>query len=67
MYEAESALRQAQLQAKTARAQYEVLMLRPRPQAIAEAKTHIDAAQAAVDTAKARQRNSRSTRRLPAS
>ena len=67
MYEAESALRQAQLQAKTARAQYEVLMLRPRPQAIAEAKTHIDAAQAAVDTAKRSSRNSRSTRRLPAS
>ena len=53
MYEAESALRQADLQAKSARAQYQVLMLRPRPQAIAEAKTRIDVAQAAVDTAKA--------------
>ena len=53
MYEAESALRQATLQLKTAQSQYEVLMLRPRPQAIAEAKTRIDVAQAAVDTAKA--------------
>ena len=53
MYDAESALRQATLQWKTAQSQYEVLMLRPRPQAIAEAKTRIDAAQAAVDTAKA--------------
>jgi len=53
MYDAESALRQAKLQAKTAQAQYEVLMLRPRPQAIAEAKTRINAAQAAIDTAKA--------------
>ena len=53
MYEAESALRQATLQWKTAQSQYEVLMLRPRPQAIAEAKTRIDVAQAAVDTAKA--------------
>ena len=53
MYEAEAALRQATLQWKTAQSQYEVLMLRPRPQAIAEAKTRIDVAQAAVDTAKA--------------
>ena len=53
MYDAESALRQATLQWKTAQSQYEVLMLRPRPQAIAEAKTRIDVAQAAVDTAKA--------------
>ncbi len=53
MYEAESALRQATLQGKAAQSQYDVLMLRPRPQAIAEAKTRIDAAQAAVDTAKA--------------
>jgi multidrug efflux pump subunit AcrA (membrane-fusion protein) len=53
MYDAESALRQATLQWKAAQAQYEVLMLRPRPQAIAEAKTHVDVAQAAVDTAKA--------------
>jgi multidrug efflux pump subunit AcrA (membrane-fusion protein) len=53
MYEAEAALRQASLQLKTAQSQYEVLMLRPRPQAIAEAKTRIDVAQAAVDTAKA--------------
>jgi multidrug efflux pump subunit AcrA (membrane-fusion protein) len=53
MYEAEAALRQATLQWKTAQSQYEVLMLRPRPQAIAEAKTKIDVAQAAVDTAKA--------------
>jgi multidrug efflux system membrane fusion protein len=53
MYEAESALRQATLQLKTAQSLYEVLMLRPRPQAIAEAKTRIDVAQAAVDTAKA--------------
>ncbi len=53
MYDAESALRQATLQWKTAQSQYEVLMLRPRPQAIAEAKTRIEVAQAAVDTAKA--------------
>jgi multidrug efflux system membrane fusion protein len=53
MYEAESALRQARLQLRTAQSQYEVLMLRPRPQALAEAKTRIDMAQAAVDTAKA--------------
>jgi multidrug efflux pump subunit AcrA (membrane-fusion protein) len=53
MYDAESALRQATLQWKTAQAQYEVLMLLPRPQAIAEAKTRIDVAQTAVDTAKA--------------
>ncbi|MGO9107613.1 MAG: efflux RND transporter periplasmic adaptor subunit [Thermoguttaceae bacterium] len=53
MYEAESTLRQATLQWRTAQSQYEVLMLRPRPQAIAEAKTRIDVAQAAVDTAKA--------------
>ena len=53
LYEAESALRQATLQLKTAQSQYEVLMLRPRPQAIAEAKTRIDVAQAAVDTAQA--------------
>ena len=53
MYDAESALRQATLQSKTAQSQYEVLMLRPRPQAIAEAKTRIDVAQTAVDTAKA--------------
>jgi multidrug efflux pump subunit AcrA (membrane-fusion protein) len=53
MYDAELVLRQATLQAKTAQAQYDVLMLRPRPQAIAEAKTRIDAAQAAIDTAKA--------------
>jgi multidrug efflux system membrane fusion protein len=53
MYEAESALRQATLQFKAAQSQYEVLMLRPRPQAIAEAKTRIDMAQAAVDTAQA--------------
>ncbi len=53
MYDAESALRQATLQLKTAQSQYEVLMLRPRPQAIAEAKTRIDVAQAAVETAQA--------------
>jgi multidrug efflux pump subunit AcrA (membrane-fusion protein) len=53
MYDADSALRQATLQQKTAQAQYDVLMLRPRPQAIAEAKTRIDVAQAAVDTARA--------------
>jgi len=53
MYDAESALRQAELQAKTAQAQYDVLMLRPRPQAIAEAKSRIDAAQTAIGTAKA--------------
>jgi multidrug efflux system membrane fusion protein len=53
MYEAETTLRQATLQWKAAQAQYEVLMLRPRPQAIAEAKTRINVAQAAVDTAAA--------------
>ena len=53
MYDAESALRQATLQWKTAQSQFEVLMLRPRPQAIAEAKTRIEVAQAAVETAKA--------------
>ena len=58
MYEAESALRQATLQLKTAQSQYEVLMLRPRPQAIAEAKTHVDVTQTAVDTAKAQSSNS---------
>ena len=53
MYDAESALRQATLQWKMAKSLYDVLMLRPRPQAIAEALTRIDVAQAAVDTAKA--------------
>ena len=37
---------------EVAQAQYDVLMLRPRPQAIAEAKSRIDVAQTAVDTAK---------------
>ncbi len=36
-----------------AQSQYEVLMLRPRAQAIAEAKTRINVAQTAVETAKA--------------
>ena len=53
LYDAESLLRQATLQWKTAQSQYEVLMLWPRPQAIAEAKTRIVVAQAAVDTAQA--------------
>lgn len=53
MFDADSVLRQANLQLKTTQAQYDVLMLRPRPQAVAEAKTRIEMAQAAVETAKA--------------
>jgi RND family efflux transporter MFP subunit len=53
MYEAELALKQAELQWKTAVAQYDVLMLKPRPQAIAEAKSRIATAEAAAATAQA--------------
>ena len=53
MFEAEQALRQAILQQQTTEAQYTVLMLRPRPQAIEEAKKKITSAEAAVNSAKA--------------
>jgi RND family efflux transporter MFP subunit len=53
MYEAEVTHEQAELQLKTARAQYETLMLRPRPQAIEEAKSRIAATTAATATAAA--------------
>ena len=51
LFEAETALRQAELQAKAAQAQYDVLMLRPRPQAIDEAKAKIVTMEAAIKTA----------------
>ncbi|MGD0896427.1 MAG: efflux RND transporter periplasmic adaptor subunit [Thermoguttaceae bacterium] len=52
-YEAESSLRQADLQLKTAESQYQVLMLRPRPEAIKEAETRVAAADAASRAAQA--------------
>jgi multidrug efflux pump subunit AcrA (membrane-fusion protein) len=51
VYEAESALRQAELAEKTAKAQYEVLMLLPRPQALAEARARLAAADATLRAA----------------
>jgi RND family efflux transporter MFP subunit len=53
MTEAEQALRQALLQQQTAEAQYIVLMLKPRPQAIEEAKKKIASAEAALHSAEA--------------
>ena len=50
-YDAESALWQAELAEKTAKAQYEVLMLLPRPQALAEAQARVAAAEAALRAA----------------
>jgi len=54
MFEAEQALAQAMLQQQTAEAQLEVLVLPPRPQAIAEMKAKIHAAERAVATSQAR-------------
>jgi HlyD family secretion protein len=51
MVEAELALRQAQVQQQAAEAQLVVLMLKPRPQAIDEAKTKIATAEATVKLA----------------
>lgn len=53
MFEAQVALRQAELQQQTADAQLTVLMLKPRPEAIDEARAKIAAAEAAVDSARA--------------
>jgi len=50
-YDAESTLRQAELAEKTAKAQYEVLMLLPRPQALAEGRARVAAAEAALRAA----------------
>jgi len=50
-YDAESSLQQAELAEKTAKAQYETLMLLPRPQALAEARARLAAAAAAVRAA----------------
>ena len=52
MIEAELGLKQAVLQEQSAEAQLVVLMLKPRPQAIDEAKTKIATAEAAVGSAK---------------
>jgi multidrug efflux pump subunit AcrA (membrane-fusion protein) len=52
MHEAEVGLGQARLQAKTAEAQYQVLMLKPRPQAIDEGRWRVRVAEAAVATAR---------------
>ncbi len=51
MFEADAALRQAELQLKTAQSQYEVLMLHPRPQAMDEAKSRVAMTETAVATA----------------
>jgi RND family efflux transporter MFP subunit len=54
MFEAEQALKQAQVQQRTALAQYDVLMLRPREEAIAEAQSKIAVADEAVKAAQTR-------------
>jgi HlyD family secretion protein len=54
MFEAELAVKQAQLQLHTAESELTVLMLGPRPAAIDEAKSRIAAAEAAVNSAKAK-------------
>ena len=54
MFEAELAVKQAQLQLHTAESELTVLMLGPRPAAIDEAKAHIAAAEAAANSAKAK-------------
>ena len=51
MREAQTALTQAELQLKTAEAQYQVLMLKPRPQAIDEGRLRVTVAETAVATA----------------
>jgi RND family efflux transporter MFP subunit len=52
-HEADVALRQAQLQLKTAETQFAVLMLRPRSETIEEGKTKVNQAQTALATAQA--------------
>lgn len=54
MFEAEQALKQAQVQQQTAQAQFDVLMLGPRPEAVAEAQAKINAADEAVKSSQAR-------------
>src|SRR5262249_42335290 len=51
MYEAENALNQADLQQQTAEAQLAVLNLNPRAEAVAEAQSRIDTAEAGIKTA----------------
>ncbi len=54
MFDAERTLKHTQVQQQIAEAQYEVLMLRPRDEAIAEAQSKIAMAEEAVKTAQAR-------------
>ena len=53
-YEAKQKLRDSELALKAAQARVEVLMLGPKPEAIAEMQARIDRAEAAVQTAKTR-------------
>lgn len=54
LYEAEQALKQARVQQQTAQAQYDAMMIGPRPEAAAEAQAKIDAAEAAVKSSQER-------------
>ena len=54
LYDAEQALKQAKVQQQTAQAQYDLLMLPPRKEAIAEANSKTQVAAEAVTTAQAR-------------
>jgi RND family efflux transporter MFP subunit len=54
VFEADEAVKQARVQKQTAQARFDLLMLRPREELIAEAQTKIEMAEAAVKTAQAR-------------
>jgi RND family efflux transporter MFP subunit len=54
LYEAEQSLKQAQVQQQSAEAQFKALMLSPRPEAVAEARSKIKVAEEAVKLSQAR-------------
>lgn len=54
VFEAEEALKQAQVQKQTAQAQFDLLMLRPRKEVLAEAQSKIKMADEAVATSQVR-------------
>ena len=54
LFEAEQSLKQARVEQRTAEAQYDALMLGPRPEAVAEAQAKIQTAEEAVKLSQAR-------------